>query len=265
MPASISRLSPFLRLPAEIRCMIYALVLPYDDGTDLFAMYPRGFSYSFNPRGLQGYNKGRSAAICRTNNQVYEETAALLYADACYKIVIRPFDSHLTTESHKYCLAKDEVIRLPRSAEYVKHCKVFVHVTEPLMSKHEDWSGIMHDKAGTPYLSSTLDGCISASVGALKVASPLKTLTFEIACQLNSKLKNLSVNKAVDFWTRSLRPYEQIQISQRCTVTISMWLGWSRPCDHSYCAEVQRSLQEYHNKRIKQEDSKSTPTQSGTR
>ncbi|KAL8881402.1 MAG: hypothetical protein Q9198_001387 [Flavoplaca austrocitrina] len=228
-------------------------------------MYPRGFSYSFNPRGLQGYNKGRNAAICRTSNQIYEETAALLYADVCYKIDIRPFDSHLTTVSHKYCLEKDEVIPLPKSAEYVKHCKVFVHVTEPLMSKDKDCPGIMHDKAETPYLSATMDGCIAASVRVLKVASPLKTLTFKLACQLNSKLKNLSVDKAVDFWTRSLRPYEQIQISQRCTVTISMWLGWSRPCDHSYCAEVQRSLQEHYDKRIKQEESKSTLTQSGTR
>ena len=157
------------------------------------------------------------------------------------------------------------MIPLPRSAQYVKHCKVFIHVTEPLMSKHEDWSGIMHDKAGMPYLSSTLDGCISASVGALKVASPLKTLTFEIVCQLNSKLKDLSVDKAVDFWTRSLRPYEQIQISQYCTVTISMWLGWNRSCDHSYCVEVQRSLQEHYSKRIKQQESKSTLTQSAIR
>lgn len=246
MPSKNTEPSPFLQLPLEIRWMVYGLLLPYHDGTDLMDMYPMGIQYLFTPRGPKPWNELRRIDILATNQQIYCEAAPMLYANTRFKISIANDMTILSSPTPEYHMMQNEALDLPKHAVFVRHCEIvmqFNPAPNPGSSQISEEGEVC--KLET---SNDVTTGISASVKALHTLSSLKTLTFKLKCSRETRFK--STQEAVDFWTRTLAPFDQLQVSQHWAVSVVNC--WARSCrrDHHDCAEVEHLLQEHYTEKV---------------
>ncbi|KAI4257099.1 MAG: hypothetical protein L6R42_005863 [Xanthoria sp. 1 TBL-2021] len=247
MSSNNTKPSPFLQLPLEIRWMIYGLVLPYHDGTDLMDMYPMRIQYLFTPPGPKPWNKLRSIDMLATNQQIYSEAAPMLYANMRFKISIADHETILSSPTPEYHMVQDGALDLPKHAVFVRHCEIVMKF-DP--APNPGSSQIIEEgEACMLEASNDVTTGIFASVNALRTLSSLKTLTFKLKCSRETRFK--STQEAVDFWTRILVPFDQLQVSQRWTVLIVNC--WERSCrrDHHDCAEVEQLIQEHYTKNVR--------------
>ncbi|KAL8987092.1 MAG: hypothetical protein Q9169_008726 [Polycauliona sp. 2 TL-2023] len=246
---------PFLQLPLEIRLMIYAMVLPFDDEMDIMT----NTDIMFVLRLIPAWNRDRRIDLLLTNQQIYAETVPSLYSKLVCE-VFSPRSADISSRSADiickpsprcHTVREGEEVTLPRHAIFIRHCELLTRF-DPFFETGGPPDRRPHDlnEASSLQRSNTITDGIHDCVKALStLQSPLRTLTFKLNCQRLTEFK--SASEAVDFWMRIMEPFDQFHVSERWTVVMVGWWDTKCSCERDDCAEVERSLQEYFGKKVR--------------
>ncbi|KAL8990995.1 MAG: hypothetical protein Q9169_007974 [Polycauliona sp. 2 TL-2023] len=236
----------FLRLPPEIRCIIYGLVLPYQYDTDQ-TVYPGPNLHRAMLQVARAWTPTPQTNILATSKQVFCEATPMKYANTRFEVSIaaiytRDFTGYTVQTVMR--LSQDEV--MIRQHKFARER----HFDRP--DATGPFSESSNQMAGVP----TLEEPISASAKTLFKVRPFKSLTIKLRCRYKDPSE--STQETVEFWIRKLAPFAQLHLIQQGTLlTVVGCVApfqspiYNRDYGPHNCSQVEKLLQEHFTEKVR--------------